>query len=340
MTQRLHRVGLSRDFRSADGSLSWGDIGLAALDERPDVSWEFLAPDDGVLTAAHVDGFDAVLFAAPAVTAETVSGPNPPRLLARFGVGLDTVDVVACSAAGVAVTITPDGSRRPVATAALTLILATLHNLLAKDRLVREGRWEGKLALRGRGLTGRTVGTFGLGNVALELFALLEPFGVTRLATDPGRDPAEAAARGVRLVDADTLARESDILVVTSSLTPQTRHAFDARRIALMPGHAVLINVARGAIVDTTALTQALSEGRLGGAGLDVTDPEPLPTTHPLLALPSVVLSPHALAWTDELSLGNGSSAIRAILDVLDGRRPQFLADPTAFPNLSPVAPA
>lgn len=337
MSTGPHRVGLSHDLRADDGGLSWGDIGLYLLDDRPDVSWEFLPPDDGVLTSQHVDGYDAVLFAAPSITAETVSGSRPPRLLARFGVGLDAVDIEACTAAGVAVTITPDGSRRPVATAALTLILALAHNLMAKDRLVREGRWDDKLALRGRGLTGQTVGTFGLGSVALELFDLLAPFGVRRLATDPVKTPEEAAARGVSLVDPDTLARDSDILVVTASLTPETRHAFDERRIALMRPHAILVNVARGPIVDTEALTIALSEGRLGGAGLDVMDPEPLPVDHPLLALGNVILSPHALAWTDELSLGNGTSALRAILDVLDGRRPQFLVNPAGLDRPAPA---
>ncbi|MGN6333825.1 MAG: 2-hydroxyacid dehydrogenase [Motilibacteraceae bacterium] len=328
---RPWRVGLSYDLRGAEGSTSWGDIGLGLLDARSDVVWDFLAPDDGVLTAEHVDGYDAVLFAAPAVTAQTVSGPRPPRLLARFGVGLDAVDVPACTAAGVAVSITPDGSRRPVATAALSLLLAVQHNLVAKDRLVREGRWQDRMAWRGRAVTGTTVGTFGLGNVAQELFALLAPFDVRKLATDPGRTPAEAAALGVELVDADTLARESDAVVVTAALTPATRHTFDARRISLMRPHAVLVNVARGPIVDTEALADALVERRLAGAGLDVMDPEPLPLPHRLLELDTVVLAPHALAWTDELALGNGTSALRSILDVLDGKVPPYVVNPGAL---------
>lgn len=327
----LRRIGLSHDLRSGDGSISWGDIGLDLLDARSDVVWEFLEPDQGVLTAEHVDGYDAVLFAAPAVTAETVSGLRPPLVLARFGVGLDAVDLDACTAAGVAVSITPDGSRRPVAAAALTLLLAVQHNLVAKDRLVREGRWEDRMAWRGRPVTGSTIGTFGLGNVAQELFALLEPFGVRRLATDPGRTAEEAAALGVELVDADTLARESDAVVVTAALTPATRHAFGARRIALMRPHAVLVNVARGPIVDTEALADALAEGRIAGAGLDVMDPEPLPLPHRLAALDTVVLAPHALAWTDELARGNGTSALRSILCVLDGQDAPHVVNPQAL---------
>ena len=320
------RLALSADFRSADGSISWGDIGLAEL-ERAGISWSFLPADTETLRAQDIDGYHAVLFAAPGVTAETVSGPNPPRLLARFGVGLDSVDVDACTRAGVAVTVTPDGARRAVATAALTLMLAVGQRLLDKAELVRGGRWDAKIDLMGRGLTGRTVGTLGLGGAATDLFGLLAPFGTTNLATDPMRSAEDAAALGVDLVSLDELARRSDILVVLAPLTESTRGCIDARLIGLMRRHVILVNVARGPIVDTDALVAALAEGRLFGAGLDVMDPEPLPPDHPLLALDNVVLTPHALAWTDEMARGNGSSAIRAILDVRAGRRPRFLVN-------------
>ena len=321
------RVGLSADLRAPDGSISWGDIGLDQL-TAAGIGWDFLPPDDGELTAAHVAGYDAILFAAPSISAATVAGPDRPALLARFGVGLDAVDLPACTSAGVGVSITPDGARRAVATAALTLILALDHQVLAKDRLVREGRWQDRLSHLGRGLSGRRVGVLGLGNIAFELFGLLQPFGTENLASDPFRTVQEAADRGVRLVDLETLMSEADIIVITAGLTPQTYHLIDAGMIARMRADAVLINIARGAIVDTEALVDALSEGRIRGAGLDVFEHEPLPTDHPLLALNNVVLSPHSLAWTDELALGNGSSAIRAILDVRDHRVPTHLANP------------
>jgi phosphoglycerate dehydrogenase-like enzyme len=323
---RSFRVGLSADFRAEDGGVSWGDIGLAEL-ERADVSWEFLPADDGELSAEHIEGYDAVLFAAPAVTEQTVSGPNPPRLLARFGVGLDTVDVAACTRAGVAVTITPDGARHAVATAALTLTLAVQQRLLAKTNLVRTGRWQDRIKYMGRGLTGRTVGTLGLGGAAQELFALLRPFATYNVATDPFRTEDEARAAGVELVDLETLAARSDVLVVLAPLTPSTQRCIDATVLGLMQPHSVLVNVSRGPLVDTDALVAALKSGQLAGAGLDVMDPEPLPLGHPLLNLENVVLTPHALAWTDEMALGNGRSAIQAILDVRDGRRPKYLVN-------------
>jgi phosphoglycerate dehydrogenase-like enzyme len=325
MGESAFRVALSHDLRSVDRDTSWGDIGLAALNQ-PGIHWDFLPPDDGTLAPEDVDGWDAVLFAAPTVNANTVSGDQPPRIFARFGVGLDSVDLSACTAAGAAVTITPDGARRAVATAALTLILAVGHNVIAKDRLVRTSNWQDRMALMGRGLTGRTVGTFGLGNIAFELFDLLAPFSTRNYATDPYRKPADA--RGVELVELEELLRICDIVVITASLTSDTRHAINAERLALMQPHAVLINVARGPIIDTEALADALATGRLAGAGLDVFDPEPLPPDHRLLSLNNVVLSPHALAWTDEMAIGNGSSAIRAILDIHAGRVPTYLANP------------
>jgi len=321
-------VGLSADFRPANGSgTSWGDIGLAELD-RAGVTYRFLDQRSPTLRAEQVDGLDAVLFAEPAVDADTVSGDRPPLVLARFGVGLDAVDLAACSEAGVAVTITPDGARRAVATAALTMILAVGHRLLAKDALVRANAWEHRLDLMGQGLTGKRVGVFGLGNIAVELFSLLKPFGTQHWATDPHRTAESAAAIGVTLVDLATLLAECDIIVVTAALTPETLHAIDAELIASMKPNAILVNVARGPIVDVDALAAALHEGRIGGAGLDVFEVEPVPAGHPILSADRTVLSPHALAWTDEMAIGNGASAIRSILDVRAGRTPAYLANP------------
>ena len=324
------RVALSADLFSADSQTSWGDIGLDALGSAG-VQWDFLPPDDGTLSADAVAGYDAVLFAAPAVTADTVAGTSTPLLLARFGVGLDAVDVAACTAAGVAVTITPDGARRAVATAALTLMLAVGHRLLVKHRLVVDGNWAVKQRYPGTGLTGKTVGTIGFGHVAKELFTLLQPFATVNLTASPRARPGDTAAHGVELVELDDLLRRCDVVVVTAGLNPGSRGLVDAGRLGLMSPHAVLVNVSRGAIVDTGALVDALAAGRLGGAGLDVFEEEPLPAGHPLTRLDNVVLSPHALAWTDEMAGGNGASAVAAILAVRDRRVPMHLADPSVL---------
>lgn len=333
------RVGLTRDFLAPDGAIGWGDIGLDALDAAPNLTWDFVDSRAGDLPADAVAGYDALIVLTPRVTAETVAGADRLRLVARFGVGYDNVDVDACTAAGVLVTITPDGVRRPVAIAALTMMLALLHRVRDKDTLVRSGRWDDKLAHMGVSPTGRVLGLLGWGNIGQEVSRVCAPLGMRQLASDPYADPDVAAAAGVELVDLDRLFADADVVIVTCALTPQTRHLVDAARLARMKPSGFLVNVARGPIVDQDALTAALAEHRIAGAALDVFETEPIDPADPLLAQDGLLLAPHALAWTDELALGNGGSACRAVLDVAAGRLPAHPVNPAAVdhPRLSRV---
>ncbi len=316
----------------------WGDIGLGALDAAG-VTWEYLPRTVATFEPTDLAPYDAVIFAAPAVAASSFADGVPrPALLARFGVGYDTVDVAACTASGVGVTITPDGAMSPVATAALTMLLAVLHNLVVKDRLAREHRWDERVRWMGRGLTGSTVGLIGAGNTGSELVRLLQPFGVTVLAFDPFCPPERAAESGFSLVGVDELATRSDAVVVMAALTPETHHLVDAAFLAKMPTHAVLINVARGPIVDEEALIAALEAGSIRAAGLDVFENEP--QTSGVERLDNVTLAPHSLAWTSEMSLGNGGSCVQAVLDVLSGRAPRFLLNPDVLGHSNVVARA
>lgn len=321
-------VGVTADFRPTfgPGATSWGDIGLADLDEAG-VGWRFLDDTDGRLVAEDLAGLDAVVVGSPRVDRATVHGAERLRLVARFGVGFDSVDVGACTASGVAVTITPDGARRPVAAATLAMVLALQHNLVVKDRLVRQGRWQDKTGWHGRGLTGACVGIVGLGGIGSETVALMAPFGVAVLAHDPSRSAAEAAALGARLVPLEELLSQADVVVLTAALTPQTHHMIDEVALARMKPTALLVNMARGPLVDTGALVEALSCGAIAGAGLDVFEVEPLPADHPLTGMDNVVLSPHALSWTDEMALGNGRSAMAAVLAAAEWRAPTYLVD-------------
>ena len=321
--QEGFRVGLTRDFLRSDGTVGWGDIGLDVLDGAPGVEWEFLPEGGRELSAEQVEPYDALIVLAPRVSAATIEGADRLALIARFGVGYDSVDVEACTRNGVILTITPDGVRRPVASANMTFLLALAHRLFAKDRIARSGRWEERLDHMGVGLTGRTLGSVGLGNIGRQTFRLAEPFGMRHLAYDPYATPEAASGAGVELVDLETLLGESDFLTINCALTPETRHLMDAGRLALMKPTAYLINAARGPIVDQGALTQALREGRLAGAGLDVFEREPEDPEDPIFDLPNVITAPHALAWTDEMALGNGRSAIESVLDVAAGRVPK-----------------
>ena len=324
------RVGLTRDFLAPDGSLGYGDIGLGLLDEASGVDREFLAEKVPELRPEDVAGYEALLVLGPRVTAATLAGADRLAIVARFGVGYDNVDVDACTEAGVLLTITPEGVRRPVATSVILFVLALSHKLLAKDRLTRAGRWSEKLDYMGLGLTGKTLGVIGAGNIGREIFRLAAPFEMRHLAYDPWVSPDQAAAVGAELVDLDDLLRESDFVSVNCNLSPETHHLIDAGRLALMKPTAYLVNTARGPIVNQRALYDALRERRIQGAALDVFDPEPPDPSDPILQLDNVIVTPHAICWTDETFLGNGRSACESILEVAAGRVPRYVVNRAA----------
>lgn len=317
----MFRVGVTGDFLKADGTLGFGDIGLD-LFEGSEVSWEFLPAGSEVLPEQARD-YDGLLVLAPQVTARTLAGTDRLKVVARFGVGYDNVDVPACTQAGVLLTITPEGVRRPVAVAAMTFLLALTHKLLIKDKLTRTGRWLEKLEHTGQGVAGRVLGIIGLGNIGRELAALARPFGLRLLAYDPYVLPGVAAEADVALVSLDDLLRQSDYVCICCALTSDTHHLLNTERLALMKKTAYVINVARGPIVDQAALYQALREQRLQGAALDVFEREPVSPDDPILTLDNVILAPHAICWTDECFRLNGRSAIASLLDVARGVIPQ-----------------
>jgi len=331
---RTFRVGITRDVRTPDGGCYYA---LDALSEAADITWDFIAEDRAELTAADVDGLDAVVVFASRVSAATLAGPNPPLLFARLGVGYDSVDVAACTARGALVTTSPESVRRPIAAAAMAFVLALAHRVVEKDRMVRADEWE-RFASIGAGLAGRTLGVLGLGGIGRELCGLAEPFFGRRIAADPYAAPLD----GVEPVNLETLLRTSDFLCITCPLTDETRGLIDAGRLAQMKPGAYLVNVARGRIVDQRALATALAERRLAGAALDVFEREPIARDDPLLELQNVLLSPHGIGRTDELLAASGHSVCESILAVVAGRAPRFVVDAAALehPRLREVLQA
>ena len=264
------------------------------------------------------------------MTEASLDGVDRLVVLARHGVGLDFVDLDACTSHGIGVTITPQGTTRPMASAVVALVLACSHRLRERDRRLHDGDWgPGRFLPQGLGLTGRTLGVIGYGRIGRDVVRLLAPWGMDVLVTQ--RTPV--ADEGVRHVPLETLLADSDVVVVACPLTDETRGLLDARRLELMRPTAFLVNVARGAIVDQHALVEALREGRIAGAGLDVFDPEPPPAGEALLELPNVVGAPHSLGYTDELVRGCVESACAALLSAAAGRVPVELANPAVVDN-------
>ena len=323
MAQARFRVGITKDNIKPDGKPIFDESAFRILRDAG-IEYEFLPENEAELSPETASKYDALAVMLAKVTRKTVSGPNRRlKLIARFGVGYDTVDVPACTENGVILSITPDGVRRPVATAALTFILMLAQRVMIKDRITREGRWAERLNNIGTGLSGRVLGSVGVGNIGSELFRLAAPFGMKHLACDPYVTQESVAPLGVKLVDMDTLFREADFLCVNCPLSDETRKLVGARQFALMKPTAYFINTARGPIVDERALYDALSSSRIAGAGLDVFEQEPVAPDNPLLKLDNVVVTPHHICLTDECISTVAASAFSACRDLAAGRVPK-----------------
>ena len=318
------RVALSGDFKKADGSLTYPDFDLAPLRAAPGMEVEFIEPANPV-RGDQLEDVDALILLTHRFVPESIPKSGRLGVVARFGVGYDTVDVDACTKAGIALVITPDGVRRPVAVSIITLMLALTGKLMVKDRLTREAAagFAKRSDHMGVGLVGRTLGSLGIGNIGAELFRLAKPFDMKFIAHDPYADKKVAAELGIELVGIEEVFRRADILTVNVPLSAETRHLVNAERIALMKPTAYLINTARGPLVDQVALTAALQERRIAGAGLDVLEQEPPDPNDPILKLDNVILAPHALCWTDQCFAGNGAADVAAVIEVQHGRVPR-----------------
>ena len=324
MQEDVFSIGVTRDVRKPDGAFAFAPFGLEAL-EVPGVEWSFLAEDARPLTPELLQGLDGLYHFSAPVTVASLDGVERLTVLARHGVGLDFVDLDACTERGIAVTITPDGVTRPMASAAVALILALAHRLPDRDGVLRAGDWaQRRFEPIGVGLTDRVLGLIGYGRIGREIARLLAPWCMRVLVATRHR----VDEPGVEWLELDELLRRADVVVVACALTPETRGLVDARRLALMKPTALLVNVARGQIVDQAALVAALQEGRIAGAGLDVFDPEPLPADDPLLELPTVVGAPHSLGYTDELVRGCIEGACASLLAVSRGEIPPHVANP------------
>ena len=327
MPERL-RVGVTRDILDARGEPAFGRAALELLDRAPGIDWEYLADVVAEITAEHAARYDALYVNLPRVPAAAVARADCRlRVVARHGVGYDSVDVPAMTRAGVIVTHTPSSMPRPVATIALTFVLALAGRLFLKDRLTRTGRWHERMDNMGVGLTGRTLGVVGAGRIGKELLRMARVFDLRLLAADPYVNAIELAYIGARKVDLETVMRESDFVAICCLLNEETRHLVGAPQLAAMKATAFLVNVARGPIVDEAALVAALDAGRIAGAGLDVFEQEPIAADNPLLGKDNVIVTPHSLCWTDECFRNMAATGLASIVDALAGRTPEFVVN-------------
>lgn len=336
MTSEIFRLGVSRDFITSAGLRSFDEQAWQRLKTRPDLHVEFLEnPSASPITRDEACRFDALLTKRCPLHADVLAPDGPGtlrlRLLARNGVGFDHIDVDACTRAGVLVCTTPDAVARPVASSVMAMMLAFSHELLPRDRMTRAGRWSERWNRTGMGLTGRTLGVVGLGNIGLELLRLAAPWGMRHLGTTRRLQPERYTGLNVEPVPLETLLAESDVVALCCPLNDETRGMIDARALGRMQPHALLINTARGEVVDEAALVRALRDRRIGGAGIDVFANEPPAQDHPLFGLDNVILGSHNLAYTDEMNANSNRSAAGAVAAFCEGRVPAFAINPAAL---------
>ena len=310
------------DFQQ-DGKLIYQDIGLDLLDSAKEIEYGFCKSFSPTMTSDQIAGADAIICLSPRVTAETLETADQLALIARFGVGYDSMDVDACTEADVLLTIAAGAVNHSVAEATITFMLAISHNLLIKDRLTREGRWDERSAHMGSELRDRTLGIVGLGGIGASLAGMVAGFGMAGvIASDPFVSEERAAELGVRLVSLEELMRDADFVSVNCPLNDETRDLIGAKELALMKPTAYLINTARGGIVNESALIEVLRDRRIAGAALDCHETEPVPAGHAMSDMENVIVAPHALAWTNELFRDIGRQTCRQVIELAGGKIP------------------
>jgi D-3-phosphoglycerate dehydrogenase / 2-oxoglutarate reductase len=247
------------------------------------------------------------------------------RVISRYGVGYDNVDVEAATRKGIWVARVPDYCFEEVADHALALLLGCARAIAYKDRRVRAGGWNLHRDQKNYRLSGRTLGIVGFGNSAKCLLRKVSGLGFARvLVRDPYARDSTVRASGATLVDLDTLMAESDYISLHVPLNEETRHLVGAAELSLVKRGAILVNTARGHVVDEPALAAALADGRLGGAGLDVFEEEPLPAASPLRALDNVIFTDHAGWYSEESVVELKTKAARNAAAVLAGGEPVY----------------
>jgi D-3-phosphoglycerate dehydrogenase len=315
--------------------------GIAALQARHDVDVRTgLSP--GELRAALPD-YDALVVRSQVdVDAATIAAGSRLQVIGRAGVGVDNVDLEAATRAGVTVVNAPTGNTIAAAEHTIALLFAVARRIAAADASIRRGEWT-RSAFQGIQLRGRTLGIIGLGKIGLAIADRARALEMPIVGVDPYVTDEQAALHGVTLVDLPTLFASADVVTVHVPLTRATTKLIDAAAIASMKPGAIVLNVARGGIVDEAALAAALRSGHLGGAGIDVFVHEP-PTGSPLLDAPNVVLTPHLGASTAEAQVAVAEEVAAQIIDVLDGRAARYavnapLVTPEAARTIGPYLP-
>lgn len=267
---------------------------------------------------------DALMVTFAKIDKEIIQALKNCRAIGRFGIGVDNIDMDAATAAGIQVCYVPDYCLDEVSDHAMALLLASARKIAFSDGLVRAGRWEGKAAAPIMRLRGRTLGLVGLGKIPQALVPKAQAFGLQVIAFDPFVDPDVAASCNVELVEFEALLSRSEFVSIHAPLTAETNQLFNAAAFRQMKSEAILINTARGPLIDEQALADALDRGEISGAALDVLVVEPPAPDCPLLNRANVILTPHIAYYSEDAMLELQTKAAQDVANVLNGKPPRY----------------
>ncbi len=324
---RKARIGITRDLFDSDGKFFTPGPGLDLLDQMSGVEWKMFPDFQPSITAEQVRDFDIVVSLRPKWTKQGLENSDHFIAVLRSGVGFDDVNVEEMTELGIMVCNTPIAVRRPLATAIITYILMLSLKMMGKIKVTRENRWEDRAGLMGIGLVGKTLGSVGVGGIGHEMFKLAGSFGMNHIAYDPYLNQDDVNDVGVKLVDLDTVLKESDFLSLSFPLGESTFHFIGEKELKKMKSSAFLINTSRGPCVDEPALIKALKEKWIAGAAIDVFEEEPTYPDNPLLQMENVITTGHCAGWTDQVWIDKWTENIEQISHIVRGEVPNALVN-------------
>ena len=307
------------------------DLSVMKLEDSDETNWSLLAQTD----IYHVSAAKDEVPLKWQVTAELLARCPRLKVVSSTGSGYDTIDVEACTRAGVLVVNQAGGNANSVAEHTFGLLLAVCRRIVESDHRIKTATGIVREDLMGRELAGQVMGLVGIGHSGTRVAQLAAAFGMSVLAYDPYVDDAIVRERGAMPVSLEDLLAQSDVVSLHCPRNPETLNMFSTAQFARMKPGAVFLSTARGGIHDEGALYEALAEGRLGGAGLDVWAVEPPPHDHPLLSLPNVVSTYHTAGVTREARRNIATISAEQILEICAGSEPPRMINPSVWPDVA-----
>ncbi len=296
------------------------ELGGYAVTEVSDVFY-------AVIPSEKLKVFDAIIIGDARLTEESLAYADKLKVVQKFGAGYDTIALDACAKRGIYVCTMPGLNAVDVAEYTVGAIISALRGFMRMDDTARRAAWSERAILIGERLKGKVVGVIGLGKIGCEVVRLLKPFNVKVLAYDPYVNQMTVRELDVTLTDLNKLLEESDVVTIHTPLTAETRGLIGWREFALMKPSTVLVNTARGPIVDEEALYKALNKGKISGAVIDVYTQEPLQPENPLLKLKNAQLSIHTACWTRQFFEDGMKFCAENVVRVFNGEKPRNIVN-------------